>query len=172
VTPEEVVSNFFGGSWFWPPVAVSGASLQTIIVRKDNMENKDQELASREITRSLDQMKSKILDLVEKMLRAMQQPELTKIAFSVQHWQDNSCSEEDLYIPRPPSEPRPKRLVVPNRSKDDERLWNWRKKVRHKLAKMGKDDLVCVIMEEADRMSYPNLQHLSQSLLALQRGKR
>lgn len=136
------------------------------------MEKKDQELASKERAGSLDQMKSKILDLVQKMLRAMQQPELAKIAFSVQHWQDTSCSEEDLYIPRPPSGPSPKSLVIPNRSKDDERLWIWRKKVRHRLSQMGKDDLMSVIMQEADRMSHPNLQHLSQSLLALQRRKR
>jgi hypothetical protein len=151
---------------------VSGTSVQRIIDRKDNMEKKDQGFASKERAGSPDQMKSKTLDLVEKMLRAMQQPELTKIAFSVQHWQDNSCSEEDLYIPRPPSGPSPKRLVVPNRSKDDERLWNWRKKVRHRLTQMGKSDLISIIMQGAGRMSDTNLQHLSQSLLALQRRKR
>lgn len=151
---------------------VSGASVQRIIDRKDNMEKKDRGLASKERAGSPDQMKSKILDLVEKMLRAMQQPELAKIAFSVQHWQDASCSEEDLYIPRPSSEPSQKSLVIPNRSKNDERLWIWRKKVRHRLAQMGKGDLVSVIMQEAERMSYPNLQHLSQSLLALQPRKR
>jgi hypothetical protein len=101
------------------------------------MEKKDRELAARERSRSLDQMKSKIQTLVEKMLRGMQQPELAKIAFSVQHWQDDFCSEGEL-----------------------------------KLAQTGKDELVSVIMEEADLMSLSNLQHLSQSLIALQRRKR
>ena len=48
------------------------------------MEKKDQELAAMERSKSLDRMKSKIQTLVEKMLRGMQQPELAKIAFSVQ----------------------------------------------------------------------------------------
>lgn len=156
------------GRWLWS----SAASLQTPIVRKENMENKDRELNSEERAESVDQMKAKIQEVVEKTLRGLPQPELAKIAFSVQHWQDNSCSEDDLFIPRPPSPPSPKKLVIPNRSKDDERLWNWRKKVRHRLSQTGKSDLISVIMQEADRMSYPNLQHLSQSLLALQRGKR
>ncbi len=136
------------------------------------MDKKDQELAVRERAKSLDQMKSKIQVLVEKMLRGMQQPELAKIAFSVQHWQDDSCSEEEFYIPGPPSGLSPKSPVALEGDKDDERLRNWRKKIRHKLAQTSKDDLVSLIMEEADRMSYPNLQHLSQALVALQRRKR
>jgi hypothetical protein len=136
------------------------------------MEKKDRELAARERSRSLDQMKSKIQTLVEKMLRGMQQPELAKIAFSVQHWQDDFCSEGELYIPGPPSGPSPKGLTAPNPSKEDERLRDWRKRLRDKLAQTGKDELVSVIMEEADLMSLSNLQHLSQSLIALQRRKR
>ena len=132
------------------------------------MEKKEQELAARERARSLDQMKSKVLALVEKMVRGMQQPELAKIAFSIQHWQDDSCSKEEFYIPGPPSGLSTTTLPVLEGGKDDERLRKWRKKVRHKLAQSSKDVLVSLIMEEADRMSYPNLQHLSQSLLALQ----
>jgi hypothetical protein len=136
------------------------------------MEKKDQEVATKERARSLDQMKSKIQILVEKMLRGMQQPELAKIAFSVQHWHDDSCSEEEFFIPAPPSTAQPKSPTTAGDDKGDERLRNWRKKVRDKLAQTGKDDLITVIMEEADRMSYPNLQHLSQALVALQRRKR
>lgn len=136
------------------------------------MEKKDQEVATRERARSLDQMKSKIQILVEKMLRGMQQPELAKIAFSVQHWHDDSFAEEEFYIPAPPSAASPRTLTALESDKGDERVRNWRKKVRHKLAQTGKDDLITVIMEEADRMSYPNLQHLSQALVALQRRKR
>lgn len=136
------------------------------------MEKKEQERAARERAKSLDQMKSKIRELVEKMLRGMQQPELAKIAFSVQHWQDDSCSKEEFYIPGPPSGLTSTTLPILEGDKDDERLRNWRKKIRHKLAQTGKDELLSLIMEEADRMSYPNLQHLSQSLIALQRRKR
>jgi hypothetical protein len=99
----------------------------------------------------------------------MQQPELPKIAFSVQHWHDDSCSQEEFYIPAPLSAAGSKSATALESEKEDERIRNWRKKVRHKLAQTGKDDLIGVIMDEADRMSYPNLQHLSQSLLALQR---
>ncbi len=136
------------------------------------MEKKDQELAAMERSKSLDRMKSKIQTLVEKMLRGMQQPELAKIAFSVQRWQDDFCSDDQLYIPGPPSGPSPKGLTAPNPTKEDERLRDWRKKVRDKLAQTGKDELMSVIMEEADRMSLAHLQHLSQSLIALQRRKR
>jgi len=136
------------------------------------MEKKDQELAARERSRSLDQMKSKIQTLVEKMLRGMQQPELAKIAFSVQRWQDDFCSEEELYIPGPPSGPNPRGFTAPNSTKEDDRLRDWRKKLRDKLAQTGKDELMSVIIEEADGMSLSHLQHLFQSLIALQRRKR
>jgi hypothetical protein len=165
-------SNFIGGSWFWPLVVVSRASPQMRIVRRDNMEKEDQELAAMERSKSLDQMKSKIQTLAEKMLRGMQQPELAKIAISVQSWQDDFGAEEQVYIPGPPSAQSPKRFTVPNPTKEEERLRDWTKKVRHKLAQTGKDDLISVIIEETDRMSLSHLQHLSQSLIALQRRKR
>ena len=136
------------------------------------MEKKDQEFAARERARDLDQMKSKIQTLVEKMLRGMQQPELAKIAVSVQRWQDDFCSEDDLYIPVPPSGPSPEGLTAPTPTKEEERLRDWRKKVRNKLTQTGKDELMSIIMEEADQMSLSHLQHLSQSLIALQRRKR
>ncbi|MBI5248979.1 MAG: hypothetical protein HY912_05740 [Desulfomonile tiedjei] len=136
------------------------------------MEKKDQGLAEKAKARSPEQMKAKMLALVEKMLRGMQQPELAKIAFSVQHWQDDYCSEEELYIPAPPSGSVPKSSISTHNVKDSERRGIWRKKIRHKLAQTGKDNLISVIMEEAERMSYPNLQHLSQSLLALEGKKR
>jgi hypothetical protein len=136
------------------------------------MEKKDQELAARERSRSLDQMKSKIETLVEKMLRGMQQPELAKIAFSVQSWQDDLPSEDPLYIPGPPSAANRKDSTVANPTKEEEQLRDWRKKVRDKLAQTGKDELMSMIMEEADGMSLAHLQHLSQSLIVLQRRKR
>jgi hypothetical protein len=157
-------------------VLVAGCTLRRLTqeapLRGDNMDNKDQELAARERSKSLDQTKSKIQTLVEKMLKAMQQPELAKIAVSVQSWQDDFCSEDQLYIPGPPSDLHPKGLTVPNPTKEEQRLRNWRQKVRHKLARTGKDQLMSIIMEEADRMSLSHLQHLSQSLIALQRRKR
>ena len=135
------------------------------------METKNRESAEQQRTGPIDRKKSKTLALIDKTISEMQQPELAKIAFSIKYWHDDSCSEDELYITGPPSGSNPKGSLVLEETKHSERSRIWRKKIRHKLSQTPRNDLLSVIMDEADRMSNPDLQHLSRSLSALQQRK-
>ena len=135
------------------------------------METKNRESAEQQRTGPIDKKKSKTLALIDKTIREMQQPELAKIAFSIKYWHDDLCPEDELYITGPPSGSDPKAFLVLEESKHSERSRIWRKKIRHRLSQAPRNELVSVIMHEADRMSSPDLQHLSRSLLALQQRK-
>jgi hypothetical protein len=133
------------------------------------MEKKDQSFSAKDKATSFD--KSKLQALIKRILVEIQQPELSRIAFSVQYWDDESCSDEELFIPGPPSGLNSKSLLFIEGGKDDERKRIWRNKIRIKLAKTSREDLISLILKETERMSHPTLQHLSQSLMALQRRK-
>jgi hypothetical protein len=128
----------------------------------------------RDIIQSREQMKQKIRSLVEDILTRLPQAELARIAFSIQYWHDDDCPPGELYIPGPPRDSATTAIQERHLSDDmagAERLRKWRDKVRSSLEQESKDALLAVLNEEMDAMSYKSLQHLSQSLLVLQRRK-
>jgi hypothetical protein len=127
---------------------------------------------NRDTIQSREQMKQRIRSLIEDILVRLPQSELSRIAFSIQYWNDDDCPRGELYIPGPPRDTATAAIQERGSSDDDTgavRLRRWRDKVRSSLEQEPKDALLEVMNEEMDAMSYKSLQHLSQSLLVLQR---
>jgi hypothetical protein len=126
----------------------------------------------RDTIQSREQMKQRIRSLIEDILVRLPQTELSRIAFSIQYWNDDDCPQGELYIPGPPRDTTTAAIQESGSSDDDTgavRLRRWRDKVRSSLEQKSKDALLEVMNEEMDAMSYKSLQHLTQSLLVLQR---
>lgn len=148
------------------------------MARNDQRHTLPHSSTSRDKAAEREMMSRKVRELIRGLLKRMPQSDLVKILYSVQRWQDEDATRDELFIPVPPGRSPMKGSQTSINVKKggaepdegEERLRKWRLKVKESLEAKRQEELFNEVMDEVDRMSYETLKHLSQSLLAL--GKR